>query len=95
MTVLTVGSKNVRDNWRDMLDTVFRGGQVVVERNGKTAAVLIGEEQWQVLNTSFQRLQQIERAKRARQRYAERHTPGAFLTEEEYQQKLEEAGLDE
>ena len=95
MTVLTVGSEEARLKMRDLLDTVFLGGRVIINRNRRPSAVMISHERWQKIDIDLKRLKRLEVAKLARERYAERDKPGAFLNEEEYQAALKAAGLDE
>lgn len=96
MTVLTVGSDDARTRFRDLLDTVFLGGQVIINRNKKPSAVMIGHTQWQQIKANLQRLQELEMLMLSRQRYeAMKADPSQSVSEEEYQQLLKAEGLDE
>ena len=45
--IRTVSSEEARLNWRDTLDTAAQGGAVVIERYGKTSAVVISPAEWE------------------------------------------------
>jgi antitoxin (DNA-binding transcriptional repressor) of toxin-antitoxin stability system len=47
MSVKTVRSEEARLNWRDTLDHAYQGGEVVIERYSKPAAVVVNYDQWQ------------------------------------------------
>ena len=47
MPVTTIGSREARQKWRDLLDEVYTGtADIVVERNGKPMAALIPYEDY-------------------------------------------------
>ena len=41
MTAMTVKSREARSRWRELLDQVLTGNDVLIERNGKPVAVMI------------------------------------------------------
>lgn len=43
----TLTADEARTNWRDMLDTALRGGEMVIERYNKPIAVVVNYEEWQ------------------------------------------------
>ena len=45
--VKVMNSGDVRNNWRDVLDTVFSNeASVVVERHGKPLVIIVNYKQW-------------------------------------------------
>lgn len=47
MSITTIGSREARQKWRDLLDEVFTGtADIVIERNGKPIATLISYEDY-------------------------------------------------
>ncbi len=47
MPVTTIGSREARQKWRDLLDEVYTGvADIVIERNGKPIAALIPYEDY-------------------------------------------------
>ena len=62
MGVMTVNSRNARNNLRDLLDRVFSGGaDVVIERNGKPMAVMIPVEDYAALQEELDDLRSARR----------------------------------
>jgi prevent-host-death family protein len=49
MSTITVRSEEARLKWRDTLDHAYQGGEVVIERYNKPAAVVVGYAQWQAI----------------------------------------------
>ncbi len=50
MTITTIGSREARQKWRDLLDAVYTGSaDIIIERNGKPTAVLIPYEDYLAL----------------------------------------------
>ena len=47
MNVITMKGEEARNSWRDMIDTAFKGGEVVIQRYDKPVAVLVNYEAWQ------------------------------------------------
>jgi len=43
----TISSDQARINWRDTIDTAFKGDEVVIERYSKPVAVVVSYEEWQ------------------------------------------------
>jgi prevent-host-death family protein len=77
-------SEDARNNWREMIDTAYRGGEVVVERHGKAVAVLIGHDEWRILrNQRIALLKQLSADAAG----------GRYHTLEEAEQGLRERGL--
>jgi prevent-host-death family protein len=44
--VTTVSADQARVNWRDMLDSAFKGDEIVIERYGKPLAVVVNYDEW-------------------------------------------------
>lgn len=44
--MIELSGEQVRMNWRDTIDRVFKGETVIVLRYGKPVAVLFGYEEW-------------------------------------------------
>jgi prevent-host-death family protein len=84
MTIRTVKSDEARTFFRDLLDDVTAGREVVIERYNKPVGVLIPHTQWQ-------RLKKLQREEIARIR-AEMET-GDFYTFEQVEAKLKADGL--
>lgn len=63
----TIGSREARQKWRDLLDAAYRGTtDTIIERNGKPIAVLIPYEDYQAIEEA---LDQLRAARRAAERY--------------------------
>lgn len=63
MTTATIGSREARKNWRDLLDAAYSGQQdAIIERNGKPVAALIPYEDYVALE---EMLADIRAARRA------------------------------
>ena len=43
----TLSADQARVNWRDTLDSAFKGDEIVIERYGKPLAVVVNYEDWQ------------------------------------------------
>ncbi len=64
MTTTTIGSREARKNWRDLLDAAHTGQQdTIVERNGKPIAVLIPYEDYQAVEAMLEDIRAARRAK--------------------------------
>lgn len=46
MTVTTMKSEEARNSWRDILDIVLQGGEVIIQRYAKPQAVMVNYQQW-------------------------------------------------
>lgn len=80
--ITTMKSDEVRNSFRDVLDTVQNGSTIVIERYNKSIGVLIPIEQWQ----SYQQIQAaISEAKTAIER---RRTGESQLTSSEEMKRL-------
>jgi prevent-host-death family protein len=91
----TIGSREARQKWRDLLDAAYRGiGDTVIERNGKPIAVLIPYEDYLAIEEA---LDDIRAARRAIRSYeAEKKKPGQGRPYSEIRANLEdEEGADE
>ena len=62
MTVTIVKSRQARQEWRDMLDKVQTGEDVIIERNGKRIAALIPAEDYDQLQEELEDLRIARRA---------------------------------
>lgn len=49
MTALTMKSREARSKWRELLDQVLTGNDVLIERNGKPIAVMIPVADYEAL----------------------------------------------
>lgn len=65
MNVITMKSREAREKWRDMLDRVFRGGDVIIERYGKPVAALISAQDYNELREEIDELRSIRSAAEA------------------------------
>lgn len=85
MTLTTVGSREARQNWRDLLDAVYTGASdIVIERNGKPIAALIPYEDYEIL---AELLEDVRAVRRARQ------SPATGRSYEEIRAGLKAKGL--
>jgi prevent-host-death family protein len=67
MSITTIGSREARQKWRDLLDEAFTGAaDIVIERNGKPMAALIAYEDYLAIAEALDDL-------RAARRVAEAH----------------------
>lgn len=92
MTTATIGSREARKNWRDLLDTAHAGEKdTIIERNGKPVAVLIPYEDYHAVEAM---LEDIRAARQARLMLeASRRTGRSY---EEIRAELQDEGkLDE
>jgi hypothetical protein len=87
MTVLTMKGEEARNSWRDIIDTAFRGGQVVIQRYDKPVAVLVNYEAWQ----EWQAWKQQRRA--YLDKLSAEIDAGHYFTQEQVEQGLRERGL--
>jgi prevent-host-death family protein len=91
MSVTTIGSREARKNWRDLLDTAYSGtADTIIERNGKAVAVLIPYEDYLDIQEA---LEDMRTARRVKELYeAEKAQPtGRSYTE--IRAELESKGL--
>ena len=92
MTLTTVGSREARQKWRDLLDDAALGGKdTVIERNGKPIAALIPYEDYLAVLEALEDL-------RATRRVAEiqrtlRENPGSGRSYDEIRAELAQRGL--
>ena len=62
MTITTLGSREARQKWRDLLDAVYTGSaDIVIERNGKPLAALIPYEDYLALAEALDDLRAARR----------------------------------
>lgn len=61
MSVQVIKSDDARNNWRDVLDTVSAGDDVVIERYTKAVAALIRYEDYIALQDELEELREAER----------------------------------
>jgi prevent-host-death family protein len=62
MTLTIVKSRQARQEWRDMLDKVQTGEDVIIERNGKRVAAVIPAEDYELLQEELEDLRIARRA---------------------------------
>jgi prevent-host-death family protein len=64
MPTTTIGSREARQKWRDLLDAAYTGStDTVIERNGKPIAVLIPYEDYLAIEETLDELRAARRAK--------------------------------
>jgi hypothetical protein len=84
MNVVTMKGEEARNSWRDIIDTAFKGGEVVIQRYDKPVAVLVNYEAWQAW-------------KKQRRAYLDKLSAeveaGNYFTQEQVEQGLRERGL--
>jgi prevent-host-death family protein len=62
MPITTLGSREARQKWRDVLDEVYTGAaDIVIERNGKPLAVLIPYEDYLAVAEALDNLRAARR----------------------------------
>ena len=62
MTLTIMKSRQARQEWRDMLDKVQTGEDVIIERNGKRVAAVIPVEDYEMLQEELEDLRIARRA---------------------------------
>ena len=63
MTVTTIGSREARQKWRDLLDAAYTGTtDTIIERNGKPVAALIPYEDYLALEEALEDLRAARQA---------------------------------
>ena len=63
MPVTTIGSREARQKWRDLLDAAYTGTtDIVIERNGKPIAVLIPYQDYLAIEETLDELRAARRA---------------------------------
>lgn len=68
MTITTIGSREARQKWRDVLDAAYSGGvDTVIERNGKPVAALIPYEDYLAVEELLVDLRAARRVAAARE----------------------------
>jgi hypothetical protein len=84
MNVVTMKGEEARNSWRDIIDTAFKGGEVVIQRYDKPVAVLVNYKAWQAW-------------KKQRRAYLDKLgaevEAGNYFTQEQVEQGLRERGL--
>ncbi len=84
-------SKEVRQKWRELLDDIYTGGDVVVERNGKPVAVVIPYKDYAEIKTI---LENIRVEKHANDVYEEwRRNPATATSLKKFEKELKDEGL--
>jgi prevent-host-death family protein len=92
MPVTTIGSREARQKWRDLLDAAYAGTtDTVIERNGKPVAALISYEDYQAVEDT---LDELRAARRAAELYeAARRSPALGRSYTKIRAELEDKGL--
>jgi prevent-host-death family protein len=68
MTITTIGSREARQKWRDLLDAAYTGSvDTIIERSGKPVAVLIPYEDYLAIQEA---LDDLRAARRVAETYA-------------------------
>jgi prevent-host-death family protein len=89
MSITTIGSREARQKWRDLLDEVFTGAaDIVIERNGKPIAALIPYEDYLAIAEA---LDDIRAARRVAEAHKASQQSGRSYTE--IRAELESKGL--
>lgn len=92
MPVTTLGSREARQNWRDLLDAAYTGEQdTVIERSGKPVAVLIPYEDYLALQEALDDLRAARRVAETHQ--ALKQNPAKGRSYDEIRAELKEKGL--
>ena len=66
MPVTTIGSREARQKWRDLLDAAYTGtADIIIERSGKPVAVLIPYEDYLALEAALDDLRAARRVAKA------------------------------
>jgi prevent-host-death family protein len=91
MTVSTLKSDVARNSWRDVLDQVAAGDDVVIERYNKPIAALIRYEDYVALQEELDELRAAQRAQAALERW--RRDPSTARPWEEVEAELIADGL--
>lgn len=89
MPVTTIGSREAREKWRDLLDAVYTGSaDIVIERSGKPIATLIPYEDYLAIAEA---LDDLRAARRVAAVY--KAAQGSGRSYDEIRAKLESKGL--
>lgn len=62
MSLTVIKSRQARQEWRDMLDKVQTGEDIIIERNGKPIAAVIPAEDYELLQDELEDLRIARRA---------------------------------
>ena len=84
MSTITVTSDQARINWRDTIDTAYKGGEVVIERYGKPMVAVVNFDLWRRMRRQW--ITMLE------QRIAEMDA-GEYVTQEELDAELKARGI--
>lgn len=91
MTLETVSSREARTRWRDLLDKIIAGDDVIIERNGKPIAAMIPIDDFEALQDE---LDDLRAARRAVEIYAAyKRDPSSGQPYEEFRKELVRDGL--
>jgi PHD/YefM family antitoxin component YafN of YafNO toxin-antitoxin module len=92
MTVITVRAEEARMQWRETIEAAYVDKKdVVIERYGKPIVTMIAHTKWLAL---LNRLKELELTAKGIKSYEEMvANPSLIVSEEEYSQMLEKAGL--
>ena len=91
MTVATIGSREARKNWRDLLDTAHsEGTDTIIERNGKPVAALIPYQDYMALQEVLADLRAARRVVATHE--ALKQNPGTGRSYEEIRAELVRRG---
>lgn len=73
----TIGSREARQKWRDLLDVAYRGmADTVIERSGKPIAVLIPYEDYLAIEEALDHIRAARRAAKTYEALQKRPDPG-------------------
>ena len=91
MSVTTVGSREARKNWRDLLDTAYGGtADTIIERNGKPVAALIPYEDYLAIQEALEDMRTARRVKELYEAEKAQRTGRSYV---EIRAELESKGL--
>jgi hypothetical protein len=92
MTVITIPSEEARIQWRETIEAAYVDKKdVVIERYGKPIVTVIAHSKWLAM---LKRMKEIELTAKGIKAYEEMVAdPSLTVSEEEYKQLLEKAGL--
>jgi len=84
-------SKEVRQKWRTLLDDIYTGDDVVVERNGKPVAVVIPYKDYAEIKTILENSRAEEHAKNVYEEWKRNQDTATPI--KKFEKELKDEGL--